>query len=109
LTFVNDDYPQSLMRHTVSACNAPCNGSGMMANYPFLNGQFESGVLGYMWEDAYVSTQTLPEWALDTSRLKPGYYSFFCRIHPFMRGAFYVVPKGARTRSDIMRWWQTSR
>lgn len=25
--------------------------------------------------------------------LKPGTYAYFCRIHPFMRGAFRVVPK----------------
>jgi len=105
LTFVNEDYAESLMRHTVSACNAPCNGDGMMTNYPFLNGQFESGVLGYMWEDAYVSTQTLPEWSLDTSAMRPGYYTFFCRIHPFMRGAFYVAPKSARSRAQMLAWW----
>jgi plastocyanin len=25
--------------------------------------------------------------------LKPGTYTYFCRVHPFMRGAFRVVPK----------------
>ena len=25
--------------------------------------------------------------------LTPGTYSYFCRVHPFMRGAFRVVPK----------------
>jgi plastocyanin len=25
--------------------------------------------------------------------LSPGTYTYFCRIHPFMRGAFRVVPK----------------
>src|SRR3954451_22943522 len=92
LTFLNEDYANSLMRHTVSACDAPCNGMDT-TNYPFLNGQFESGVLGYMWEDAYVSTSTFPKWSLDTSRMRPGYYTFFCRIHPFMRGSFYVAPQ----------------
>jgi plastocyanin len=28
--------------------------------------------------------------------LKPGTYSYFCRIHPFMRGAFRVVKKKAK-------------
>jgi plastocyanin len=107
LQFVNEDYADSLMRHTVSSCNAPCNGAGMMTNYPFLNGQFESGVLGYMWEDAYVSTSTTPQWSLDTRTMKPGYYTFFCRIHPFMRGDFYVAPKSARTRAQIMAWWHS--
>jgi plastocyanin len=26
--------------------------------------------------------------------LSPGTYTYFCRVHPFMRGAFRVVPKG---------------
>ena len=52
-----------------------------------------------------MSTTTTPQWSLDTSRMKPGYYTFFCRIHPFMRGDFYVAPKGARTRAQIMAWW----
>jgi plastocyanin len=25
--------------------------------------------------------------------LTPGTYTYFCRIHPFMRGSFRVVPK----------------
>jgi plastocyanin len=25
--------------------------------------------------------------------LQPGTYTYFCRVHPFMRGAFRVVPK----------------
>jgi plastocyanin len=29
--------------------------------------------------------------------LRPGTYSYFCRIHPFMRGAFRVVKKNARS------------
>jgi hypothetical protein len=31
------------------------------------------------------------------SNLSPGTYSYFCRIHPFMRGAFRVVPRKAKT------------
>lgn len=89
LTFVNDDYAESLMRHTVTTCRAPCNGPGL-TNYPFYDGRFDSGVLGYMIEDAYVSGETLPRWSLDTSHLRPGYYTYFCRLHPFMRGSFYL-------------------
>jgi plastocyanin len=25
--------------------------------------------------------------------LSPGDYTYFCRVHPFMRGAFRVVPQ----------------
>jgi plastocyanin len=89
LTFVNEDYAESLMRHTVTTCRAPCNGPGL-TNNPFYDGRFDSGVLGYMIEDAYVSGETYPRWSLDTSHMRPGYYTYFCRLHPFMRGAFYV-------------------
>lgn len=104
LTFVNEDYAESLMRHTVSSCRAPCNGPDT-TNYPFLDGRFDSGVLGWMFEDAYVSTSPTPRWTLNTSQLHPGYYTFFCRIHPFMRGSFYVAPAGARSRAQVLSWW----
>ena len=29
-------------------------------------------------------------WSTPTS-LKPGVYTFFCRIHPFMRGVFRII------------------
>lgn len=89
LTFLNEDYAASLMRHTITTCRAPCDGA-MTTNYPFYDGRFDSGVLGWMVEDAYVSTSPTPRWSLDTSRLRPGYYTYFCRLHPFMRGGFYV-------------------
>jgi plastocyanin len=108
LTFVNEDYSESLMRHTVSTCHAPCNGMGMMTNYPMYDGKVDSGVLGWMFEDAYVSTQPTPRWTLHTSGMHTGYYTFFCRLHPFMRGAFYVAPKDVATgsRADVMSWWR---
>jgi plastocyanin len=108
LVFDNEDYAAGLMRHTATACAAPCNGSET-ANYPMDNGQFDSGVLGYMWEDAYVSTTPTPTWTLDTSRMRPGFYTFFCRLHPFMRGSFYVTPKQATTRSAVLSWWRSLR
>ena len=105
LTFVNEDYAASLVRHTVTSCQAPCNGADM-TNYPFFDGRFDSGVLGWMFEDAYVSTQTTPRWTMSTKGMNPGYYTFYCRIHPFRRGSFYVAPAGAKTRSQVMSWWR---
>ena len=87
--FVNDDYAAGLVRHTITTCKAPCNGLAM-ANYPFPDGVIDSGPMGYMVEDAYVSYRTVPMWELDTSSLNPGYYPYYCRLHPFMRGAFFV-------------------
>jgi plastocyanin len=92
LRFVNEDYPAGAIRHTVTACKNPCNGPEA-TNYPFPDGRFDSGVLGYMWEDAYVRTNTAPSWILHTAGLEPGYYTYYCRLHPFMRGSFYVTPK----------------
>lgn len=105
MTFLNEDYAQSLVRHTVSSCKEPCNGADA-TNYPFDDGTFDSGPMGYMVEDAYVSTQRMPKWTLDTSDLRTGYYTFFCRLHPFMRGSFYVAPKSARTHAQVMSWWR---
>jgi plastocyanin len=105
LTFVNEDYAESLMRHTVTTCRAPCDGPDA-TNYPFFDGRIDSGVLGWMFEDAYVTTSPTPSWTLHTQRLHPGYYTMFCRIHPFMRGSFYVAPKSAHTRSQVLAWWR---
>jgi hypothetical protein len=90
LTFINEDYGLfGLVRHSITSCKAPCNGM-VAANYPFPDGAVESGPLGYMVEDAYVSYQTTPQWTLDTSALDPGYYAYYCRLHAFMRGGFYI-------------------
>jgi plastocyanin len=105
LTFVNEDYAESLMRHTISTCRAPCDGMDT-TNYPFFDGRIDSGVLGWMFQDAYVSTSPTPKWTLDTSHLHTGYYTFFCRLHPFMRGSFYLAPSGAHTRSQVLSWWR---
>jgi plastocyanin len=105
LSFYNEDYADSLMRHTVTTCREPCDG-GMTTNYPMYDGRFDSGVLGYMVEDAYVSTSTVPAWTLDTAHMRPGYYTYFCRIHPFMRGSFYVAPAKDRTRAQLLTWWR---
>ncbi|MGH2729340.1 MAG: cupredoxin domain-containing protein, partial [Actinomycetota bacterium] len=89
LRVVNEDYAGAAVRHSVTSCRAPCNGE-YVANYPFHDGQFDSGALGYMWEDGYVANHDEPYWEFDTSELKPGYYTYYCRLHAWMRGSFYV-------------------
>lgn len=95
LKFTNYDdkrTPEGLW-HTITACQAPCNKSTGIA-YPLANAdqQFDSGELG---------TETDPiaggapvtgrnEWSTPAD-LPAGTYTYFCRIHPFMRGAFKVV------------------
>ena len=47
--------------------------------------QFESGTLG----SAVPPATGALEWTTPDD-LDPGTYTYFCRIHPFMRGAFRV-------------------
>jgi len=48
--------------------------------------QFDSGELG----DAGAPTAGTDTWRTPTN-LDPGTYTYFCRIHPFMRGSFRVT------------------
>jgi plastocyanin len=92
ITFVNRDAPRrgTGIWHSITACKAPCDQATGIA-YPLANAgiQFDSGQLGV---DGPPTVGTL-SWALPTS-LAPGTYTYFCRVHPFMRGAFRVVTAG---------------
>ena len=84
LTFINEDQAANI-RHTVTTCAWPCNGT-YVGNYPLADGVWDSSTLGYDLID-----QGNPNPVAQTPRsLPPGRYSYFCRIHPFMRGAFKV-------------------
>jgi plastocyanin len=71
--------------HSITSCKAPCNRKTGIA-YPIADGpvQFESNTLGSRTPATGVNEWQTP------SNLKPGTYTYFCRIHPFMRGAFRV-------------------
>ncbi|HEX2087228.1 MAG TPA: hypothetical protein VHF89_16215, partial [Solirubrobacteraceae bacterium] len=92
LTFGNLDASAQVF-HTVTACRAPCNRSTGIS-YPLADGEgdFDSGSLGY-GPPGYTAAAQRAEWETPRS-LEPGTYTYFCRIHPFMRGAFRV--KGER-------------
>jgi plastocyanin len=85
ITFRNGDNPNAVY-HSITSCKPPCNRSTGIA-YPIADGpvQFESGTLG----SAVPPTTGRLEWRTPRN-LKPGTYTYFCRIHPFMRGAFRV-------------------
>lgn len=71
--------------HSLTSCRAPCNRSTGIA-YPIPDGRytFDSGQLGtHTPAVGRVTWQTPPN-------LPVGTYTYFCRIHPFMRGAFRV-------------------
>ena len=72
--------------HTITACAAPCNLSTGIA-YPLADGPviFDSGELGL----GGPPTANRTDWTIPDD-LAPGTYTYFCRIHPIMRGAFRV-------------------
>jgi plastocyanin len=87
LTFRNLDAPlDSGTWHTITACRAPCN-AGTGIAYPLADADvpFDSGELG----TGGAPTADRVDWSTPTD-LAPGLYTYFCRIHPFMRGAFAV-------------------
>ena len=86
LTFRNDDASKGIW-HTITSCAAPCDLTTGIA-YPTANAkiQFDSGELGTGGPPSSGTTT----WSTPTN-LPPGTYTYFCRIHPFMRGAFRVV------------------
>jgi plastocyanin len=92
LNFVNADAdPLSQgIYHTITACKAPCNRTTGIA-YPLANGpvDFDSGELGF-GPAGITPAANRDSWATPAD-LTPGTYTYFCRIHPFMRGSFRVV------------------
>jgi plastocyanin len=95
LRFTNLDATQAIPAnksayHTITACKAPCTGTTGIA-YPLANAkvQFDSGELGFGPSFATPS-ENRNTWDTPKS-LNPGTYTYFCRIHPFMRGSFRVV------------------
>jgi plastocyanin len=101
VTFVNQDAPNSdigflnpnswygkAIFHTVTSCQNPC-GRDTGISYPLAQGgaTFDSGQLGlgnHPPETGFVDWST-------PKGLKPGVYTYYCRIHPFMRGVFRVI------------------
>jgi plastocyanin len=88
LTFKNTDAGEKIY-HTITACKAPCNRDTGVA-YPLANGNvdFDSGELGFGPRYA-TPTENRDTWTTPKS-LGQGTYTYFCRVHPFMRGAFRV-------------------
>ncbi|HMT05610.1 MAG TPA: hypothetical protein PKD76_08705 [Solirubrobacterales bacterium] len=77
---------QNEVWHSLTSCKAPCNKSTGIS-YPIPDGefQFESGQMG----PGVPPTVGYTQWSTPNT-LPKGTYTFFCRIHPLMRGAFRV-------------------
>ena len=101
-TFVNNDAPPGLVGqiystagklpiyHTITSCKQPCNKATGIA-YPLANGPvtFDSGELGY-GPAGFTAAAQRNTWDVPKD-LPKGTYTYFCRVHPFMRGSFRVV------------------
>ncbi len=99
LTFTNQEAlpgtsNEDQVWHSITTCKAPCNkGSGI--GYPLAKPthgglDFDSGQLGY--GQSWSSEVTTGSNQYTTPVLKkPGTYTYFCRIHPYMRGTFRVI------------------
>ena len=85
LTFTDNDGEPAF--HTITACKQPCNRSTGIA-YPVADGpvDFDSGELG---GNGAPPTNGQKSWTTPEN-LPAGTYTYFCRIHPFMRGSFRV-------------------
>jgi plastocyanin len=93
LSFVNQDDP-AVEWHSITTCSVPCNRQTGIS-YPLADGraggglvQFDSGQLGFGPQGGSPAANRLT-WQTP-SDLPQGTYTYFCRIHPFMRGAFRV-------------------
>src|SRR5205814_8594625 len=102
LTFWNADTSADIW-HTVTRCAAPCTGPTGL-NYPVADGgkgrmNFDSSEIGYGllftpakaqigWPPEQSSVWNGASWTLTPT--KPGVYTFFCRIHPSMRGVIQI-------------------
>jgi plastocyanin len=88
LTFVNDDAAHNVF-HTITACRAPCTATTGIA-FPLSDGAggFDSGELGF-GPPGFTPAANRKQWQTPPT-LADGTYTYFCRIHPFMRGAFRV-------------------
>lgn len=107
--FVNEDAAARIW-HTFTRCKEPCTGPTKI-NYPLADGgkgpkdhmDFESLEIGFglVWEPAKTQVGQRNEpydhnWAKDAfvwefTPNRTGTFTFWCRIHPSMRGAFQVV------------------
>jgi hypothetical protein len=98
LTFVNEDAAADVY-HTITTCAYPCSGATGLS-FPLANGatnrnrsvEFDSAELGYgppIGPAKNSATWDLP--VTPANGFKPGeVVTYYCRIHPFMRGAFEV-------------------
>ncbi len=80
--------------HSITSCKAPCNrGSGI--GYPLADGpiKFDSGQLGFGTGANEGVVTNSNEYTTPPLEKAGKTYTYFCRIHPFMRGSVRVKDK----------------
>ncbi len=101
VTFINQDAVfgtpnEDQAWHSITSCRAPCTkDSGI--GYPLANGpiKFDSGQLGFGTGTSSDVTTGTDTWSTPPLTATPGdkegtTYTYFCRIHPYMRGSVRV-------------------
>lgn len=95
LSFVNEDLAIDVY-HTATSCEYPCTGATGIA-FPLANAStvdFDSTQLGF-GAPFIGAASNKATWDLSVDAadgFEPGQtYTYFCRVHPFMRGAFGVT------------------
>jgi plastocyanin len=99
VTFTNLDALPTMSQeeqawHSVTSCKPPCNrGAGI--GYPLAGGplKFDSGQLGYGTGLSTGVTTGSNEYTTPPLPKAGKTYTYFCRIHPFMRGSIRVKGK----------------
>jgi plastocyanin len=91
ITFINRDARKGVL-HTITSCKAPCNKAAGIS-YPLANGRvrFDSGNLGFAARGTqdFSPASGRDRWKTPKD-LAAGSYTYFCRVHPFMRGSFRI-------------------
>ena len=85
LNFRNQSTTGRKIYHSITSCKAPCNRSTGIA-YPTRT----APAVRLQRSASAVPPATGALDLDDTGQPPPGTYTYFCRIHPFMRGAFRV-------------------
>jgi plastocyanin len=80
--------------HSITSCAAPCN-RGPGIGYPLAAGpiKFDSGQLGYGQSTSAEVTTGSNTYTTPSLPKRGKTYTYFCRIHPFMRGSIRVQGK----------------
>src|SRR5829696_1023944 len=107
VTFTNLDAPPGTpdtdqIWHSITSCRAPCN-KGAGIGYPLANGpiKFDSGQLGYGTGTSSEVTTGSNVYTTPPLTKRGKTYTYFCRIHPFMRGAVRVRGKSGGKQPSL--------